>query len=845
MTQRASAVASGGLIFSGDFDGGNLARVEHRGQANFIIWTRSDVNGQVNRATWFCFSVRGAVPGAVLQFEVRNMNPLSALFKQDMRPVYRSLPSQPEWQRLKAPCTHSMDESAGFSIVLTHKVEPQHHSESLYFAFTFPQSYSDSQARLAWLDSLFGRPAAEVATEETAEPPVSETTIFGVTVRSTSRECALEGCCSPALVDASGQVHDFCCKRHGFEDAVRRSRDAARASAAGTSAASTSTEAPLPLTAEQLDRFRRQRHAMKAREAAMAASMAAHAPSTTRSTGATPCAPPSPPRMHLPGLFDGTPVPPPQLPPHTMHEGSGSGGGLDALMMRLAAARNRLDAKSAAITADQEAAARRNERLRASEELSLAAAESAGSALPCERPAGVYFHRELLTRSVEGRRVDLLTISGTDGMLPAHKREPLFEDSRLLPDASNVSDRPRCFCGKRVVLISARVHPGETPSSFVLDGLLELLLRPEDPRAKALRSSFVFKFIPMLNPDGVAAGCYRADPTSTVNLNRVYDKATHETHPSIHAAQAVVQQLHARGELFLYVDAHAHAAKRGCFLYGNVRGSGSSGGSSAGDADADHEGALFAHLVALNCRYLDVEQCVFYQGGGTHAGSGREAVHAITGLPHVYTLECNYNCGHGVNELGPRHLADGVDGRGLSPTPPPPKASHRPKYSPDAWREVGKGIGLAALDLIRANPASRVGSLDGSRLSRPYLTAWLRKHTVTTVASGGDDSEGEAEGIADTAEDSVHGGEAAKLASSMAAEAEARGECATAAGTAARPAAVAASAGRRAFKQGGDKLKKALRPARLAQQKLLGQAALNSPREPTASMPDGGDGAAW
>ena len=61
---------------------------------------------------------------------------------------------------------------------------------------------------------------------------------------------------------------------------------------------------------------------------------------------------------------------------------------------------------------------------------------------------------------------------------------------------------------KQGIVISARVHPGEPQSSWVLHGLIEFLVS-NDPLAKVLRKNYIFKIIPMLNPDGVIYGNYR------------------------------------------------------------------------------------------------------------------------------------------------------------------------------------------------------------------------------------------------------------------------------------------------------------------------------------------------
>ena len=140
-----------------------------------------------------------------------------------------------------------------------------------------------------------------------------------------------------------------------------------------------------------------------------------------------------------------------------------------------------------------------------------------------------YVVKETLGKSVFDKGIDLITISAPHNL--TSKKEVVTVTS----DDEEGLERRRV----KVVFIMARVHPGETPSSFVVQGLIDFLVSSHDIALRwqfvyqllllllyiiyfeekylispllflrSLREYVVFKIIPMLNPDGVFLGNQR------------------------------------------------------------------------------------------------------------------------------------------------------------------------------------------------------------------------------------------------------------------------------------------------------------------------------------------------
>jgi murein tripeptide amidase MpaA len=87
---------------------------------------------------------------------------------------------------------------------------------------------------------------------------------------------------------------------------------------------------------------------------------------------------------------------------------------------------------------------------------------------------------------------------------------------------------------------------------------------------KELRDKFIFKIVPMLNPDGVIIGNYRCD-LSGRDLNRNYRHPRSDNFPTVWHTKVMVEQLIRTHGVVLYCDLHGHSRKQNVFMYGCPR----------------------------------------------------------------------------------------------------------------------------------------------------------------------------------------------------------------------------------------------------------------------------------
>mmetsp|Transcript_39017 Transcript_39017/g.59396 ORF Transcript_39017/g.59396 Transcript_39017/m.59396 type:complete len:92 (-) Transcript_39017:2345-2620(-) len=90
-----------------------------------------------------------------------------------------------------------------------------------------------------------------------------------------------------------------------------------------------------------------------------------------------------------------------------------------------------------------------------------------------------------------------------------------------------------------------------------MEGAIEFLMSDE-LEALILRDKFVFKVIPMLNPDGVIVGNYRCS-LGGYDLNRQWMSPSLRYSPEIFSMKDMIRKTLECRKIELFVDIHGHS----------------------------------------------------------------------------------------------------------------------------------------------------------------------------------------------------------------------------------------------------------------------------------------------
>uniref|UniRef100_A0A915KME4 Peptidase M14 carboxypeptidase A domain-containing protein n=1 Tax=Romanomermis culicivorax TaxID=13658 RepID=A0A915KME4_ROMCU len=234
-------------------------------------------------------------------------------------------------------------------------------------------------------------------------------------------------------------------------------------------------------------------------------------------------------------------------------------------------------------------------------------------------------------------------------------------DLLTITDWSNCHD----FRNKKTICLTARVHPGESPASYVCQGFLDFITNELDQKASHLREKYAFQVIPMLNPDGVDIGNHRSNFLG-YDLNRQWLNPDPDIHPTIFAAKRAFTRLAentvVRSRVEIFIDVHAHCQQLNSFLYANY----------LSEESKNKKQMVLPILLSQFTEDYNLDQSRF-SSNPTKDGTARQALQELFGAESLcYTLE--------VSVLGYEAKT---------------KNKSVIFYDRDSYRRIGKNLALA------------------------------------------------------------------------------------------------------------------------------------------------------
>ncbi|XP_017131540.1 cytosolic carboxypeptidase 6 isoform X2 [Drosophila elegans] len=257
------------------------------------------------------------------------------------------------------------------------------------------------------------------------------------------------------------------------------------------------------------------------------------------------------------------------------------------------------------------------------------------------------FTRSVLIKSLQNRNVDLLTID--------HVTSKQRSTNRL----------DRSFI--RVIVILCRTHSSEAPASHVCQGLIEFLVG-NHPIAGVLRDNFVFKIVPMVNPDGVFLGNNRCNLMGQ-DMNRNWHIGSEFTQPELHAVKGMLKELDNSDtyQIDFVIDLHANSSMHGCFIYGNTYE----------DVYRYERHLVFPRLFASNAPDYVADHTMFNADERKAGSMRRFSCERLSDTVNAYTLEVSM-AGHFLK-----------DGKTIS------------LYNEDGYYRVGRNLARTLLQYYR------------------------------------------------------------------------------------------------------------------------------------------------
>ena len=219
-----------------------------------------------------------------------------------------------------------------------------------------------------------------------------------------------------------------------------------------------------------------------------------------------------------------------------------------------------------------------------------------------------FFDRKTLTVTLGGNDLDMFTINSMCDIFNDGPKSIITPKSKNFNYLKNQQDKnsnntnntnnniSQVLDPRKAIVIIGRQHPGETVGSYVVKGCIDFLMGDSE-EAKKLREIYVFKIVPMMNPDGALVGNSRTS-FAGCDLNRRWGKPNEIIHPEVYSTKQMITKLADQRNIAFIIDCHGHFGTFNSLFYCNYK-------------DNKRSCKLFPYICSKLSKIINYQQCTF------------------------------------------------------------------------------------------------------------------------------------------------------------------------------------------------------------------------------------------